>query len=471
MANSDVPLLLGRVCSGWRRIAYGCAELWASIHIAIPDPRTSDEEALLHRLRLEATTEWLMRSGVMPLHISIYGRFNRAAGRITNVEQCDWVTLYVKALLPFASRWKTLDIAVPLCLLEPWNNLTGQEVPLLRNIRILSTERRWGFISTRLPNSFRLLSQASLNSLNTPYYLNEFNKGSLTHLTVTRPQSFASTEEMVSFFLGFPILKKLDFSFGYFPSILPPLSAQTLALPYLEDLSLQEDGEVILVVAFWEAFHLPKLQRMKLLFLPSPLPRNIAAFGTLMNGSSRCFSLDFSVKPDWTETTRGAVTPEPPTLRSTEELSSYLRQCPSVTNLSVTCSDTYELGGDRSSLDVEEALLRAIFLDGDGLCLPRLETLNISLSVQALVENTALLHQALSSREQRTHDHPEICVPLKSLTVNGRCPLPRDFDINTFMIIGLQNYGTSFAAHLPRNINSATRTSAFDKAVPGSSFH
>jgi hypothetical protein len=455
--SSDVPLLLGRVCSGWRKIAYGCAELWASLHIAIPDPRTSDEEALLHRLRLEATTEWLARSGALPLHISISGK---RSGRITNAEQCDWVTPYAKALLHFASRWMALEVAVPLHYLHPWSNLTGQQVPLLRNIRILSTEVTWKStaIFTRSPKSLDFLSQASLDSLHIPH-LNEvpkFNKGSLTNLTVTNAQSFANTEEMVSFFSGFSNLKKLYFSFHRLCLSLSQPSAQTFALPYLEDLWLQQQGEATLLVAFWEAFHLPELRHMTCT-LPSPLPRNITAFGQLVNGSSQCFSLAVHINDNWTE----AVDGRSGTWWSSEDLASYLRQCPNVTKLSVTCSSSTKKGDQSKSAG--ECLCQAIFLEGDGFCLPHLETLNISLLALPLVKNTTLLHQALSSRARRARDHPEICVPLRSLTIDVHYRLPRDLDITAFS--SLQNYGTSFAALFPQNIGkvSGKRTSAFDK--------
>ncbi|KAJ6608622.1 hypothetical protein B0H10DRAFT_2067411, partial [Mycena sp. CBHHK59/15] len=33
MHASEAPVLLGRVCSGWRRIAFSTPELWASIHV------------------------------------------------------------------------------------------------------------------------------------------------------------------------------------------------------------------------------------------------------------------------------------------------------------------------------------------------------------------------------------------------------------------------------------------------------
>lgn len=43
ISSEESPILLTRICSGWRRIALNTAALWASIHI--PIPQTSHEDA------------------------------------------------------------------------------------------------------------------------------------------------------------------------------------------------------------------------------------------------------------------------------------------------------------------------------------------------------------------------------------------------------------------------------------------
>jgi hypothetical protein len=72
MHSSIAPVLLGRICSRWRDIAYGTAELWSSIHVVIPDLKVGPHEAELADLRLTAMTEWLGRSGSLPLRISVW---------------------------------------------------------------------------------------------------------------------------------------------------------------------------------------------------------------------------------------------------------------------------------------------------------------------------------------------------------------------------------------------------------------
>jgi hypothetical protein len=89
-----------------------------------------------------------------------------------------------------------------------------------------------------------------------------------------------------------------------------------------------------------------------------------------------------------------------------------------------------------------------------------LETLNIDIYGLCLFKNSQLLHQILRWRAQRARDFPEICAPLRTLTIDVRDLLPRDFD--TSVVTGLQNYGTSFVA-LFKGVKGSSRTSAFDK--------
>jgi hypothetical protein len=80
MHSLVAPVLLGRICSGWRAIAYGTAELWSSIHVVIPDLKAGPHEADLADLRLTAMTDWLSRSGSLPLHISVWKSSRREPG-------------------------------------------------------------------------------------------------------------------------------------------------------------------------------------------------------------------------------------------------------------------------------------------------------------------------------------------------------------------------------------------------------
>lgn len=129
MHSSEAPLLLGRVCIGWRRIVYETAELWAAIHVVIP----SSENAMQSPIRCEAMKEWLDRSGECPLSISIYAHC--PPGDTSSI---------LDALIPFCRRWRslkmeiTIEWAIRLCTIVSGN------VPLLRDFVFESaTDDQW----------------------------------------------------------------------------------------------------------------------------------------------------------------------------------------------------------------------------------------------------------------------------------------------------------------------------------------
>jgi hypothetical protein len=66
MLVTEAPMVLGRVCSRWRQVAYVTPEIWAKIHIVVPPVHSP-----LMQLRLDAVREWIDRSGSFPLSISI----------------------------------------------------------------------------------------------------------------------------------------------------------------------------------------------------------------------------------------------------------------------------------------------------------------------------------------------------------------------------------------------------------------
>lgn len=66
LSLEETPLLLGRVCSQWRQIAYSTPALWSSLHV-VAAPLTFPRA----KVRLEAFSAWLARSGTLPLSISL----------------------------------------------------------------------------------------------------------------------------------------------------------------------------------------------------------------------------------------------------------------------------------------------------------------------------------------------------------------------------------------------------------------
>ncbi|KAK6977574.1 hypothetical protein R3P38DRAFT_2748122 [Favolaschia claudopus] len=66
MSPTEPPLLLGRICSRWRSIAFALPRLWSSLHIHL---RFVDS----HEKRVAAVDEWLKRASPLPLSISVHG--------------------------------------------------------------------------------------------------------------------------------------------------------------------------------------------------------------------------------------------------------------------------------------------------------------------------------------------------------------------------------------------------------------
>ncbi|KAF7343948.1 hypothetical protein MVEN_01683600 [Mycena venus] len=114
MVPAQPPLLLGRVCSLWRSIAFAMPRLWASTHISVSFVVQREE-------RKTAMVDWLTRSAPLPLHIS-----------------CDYWDGYheynpiISALLPFSPRWRALHISN----MWSFHLLAGTNAPLLEDVQI-----------------------------------------------------------------------------------------------------------------------------------------------------------------------------------------------------------------------------------------------------------------------------------------------------------------------------------------------
>ncbi|KAJ3569022.1 hypothetical protein NP233_g5328 [Leucocoprinus birnbaumii] len=100
MSARESPLLLGRVCRQWRNIAYSTPVLWSGLHIAVP-PDTPYARRCSISVRLEATKEWLSRSGICSLSISLSGPQGYYPGVRADLKT---VPLYLETISPFLPR-------------------------------------------------------------------------------------------------------------------------------------------------------------------------------------------------------------------------------------------------------------------------------------------------------------------------------------------------------------------------------
>ncbi|KAJ7043141.1 hypothetical protein C8F04DRAFT_1073797 [Mycena alexandri] len=129
---SEAPLLLGRVCSGWRRIAFATPELWASVHVVCPPMDYAESASPRTRTQRQAMEAWLARSGACPLSVSIW--VSREAG--FGGAAVAAASPFVEAILPLSHRWKNIELRVPTDSLDSFHYLQGSDVPLLQTVAI-----------------------------------------------------------------------------------------------------------------------------------------------------------------------------------------------------------------------------------------------------------------------------------------------------------------------------------------------
>ncbi|KAJ6568748.1 hypothetical protein B0H19DRAFT_1133891 [Mycena capillaripes] len=124
MHAAHMPLLLGRVCSGWRTILLSTPALWSSVHVVVP-PIDSGPQELLEACAL--LKMWLQRSGDCPLSISIF----------VPIAFDKNLPPFVDIIVPYSRRWMSLQLlpATREELPGLWD-LASEDVPLLQTLEI-----------------------------------------------------------------------------------------------------------------------------------------------------------------------------------------------------------------------------------------------------------------------------------------------------------------------------------------------
>ncbi|KAJ7604338.1 hypothetical protein FB45DRAFT_850887, partial [Roridomyces roridus] len=117
------PSLLLRICRRWRDIALSTPALWSTMTLDI-----EFEDEKLHEHQLGLLHSWLQRSGHCPLSIALVGSYST---RCTPS-----ITALAKAILAHASRFRDMDICVPLQDLEHFT----VPMPLLRSVTVGPTQ-------------------------------------------------------------------------------------------------------------------------------------------------------------------------------------------------------------------------------------------------------------------------------------------------------------------------------------------
>ncbi|KJA16742.1 hypothetical protein HYPSUDRAFT_47001 [Hypholoma sublateritium FD-334 SS-4] len=142
----ECPILLTRICSGWRHIALKTAALWASIHVPIPtdtvpgyytppswpsptQPSSQFASAIaIADRRARAIKTWLERSGECTLSISLYDREHTTHAAVYKT--------ILDALIPFSRRWRVLKCQTPARSVMSIASIPSSDLPFLDSLTI-----------------------------------------------------------------------------------------------------------------------------------------------------------------------------------------------------------------------------------------------------------------------------------------------------------------------------------------------
>ncbi|CAA7270874.1 unnamed protein product [Cyclocybe aegerita] len=119
-APDEIPsrLLLGAICKRWRQITWETPSLWSTIHVNLDTCQP----------HVELLSQWLRRSGQLPLSIRISS--NADCIRFSMVEPP------FSVLNQYSSRWSNLNISLPFAFL-PFLSRSGTSSSNLKTLTIL----------------------------------------------------------------------------------------------------------------------------------------------------------------------------------------------------------------------------------------------------------------------------------------------------------------------------------------------
>ncbi|KAF7366611.1 hypothetical protein MSAN_00918900 [Mycena sanguinolenta] len=210
MSATEAPVLLGRVCSSWRTISLSSPRLWSRLHIVEPTRSYSANPNLYETKvaqRLEVAKIWLQRSGTCPLSISLESNLDHAMSPPLTpnpAQSSPSPDLFLKLLIPLASRWQNIRLVIPPPALETLSTLTEKDVPLLRYFKLVqrpdqpNSDTKWALPFGILcsPNLSRIsLFGGNTNPLDLPLRWNQ-----LTSLSLMGPAwglTYAQTPQLV----------------------------------------------------------------------------------------------------------------------------------------------------------------------------------------------------------------------------------------------------------------------------------
>ncbi|KAJ6524734.1 hypothetical protein DFH09DRAFT_1286319 [Mycena vulgaris] len=202
--SNESPLLLCQICSGWRELALSTPRLWAAVHVVVPNERKVQVLA-------EMLTQWLNRSGILPLSISVVFSLSWKDDRHAITHPL------LTQLLDFSRRWQHLRFNFPHPKhFSAFETLCPDDAPMLKSMGVRGIERRRWLDLEHPFASFKALSfldNSSLRSV-TITYDPDLRKMPLPweHLSNLSVKGSMTCAEAVEILRGGPALETCDLS-------------------------------------------------------------------------------------------------------------------------------------------------------------------------------------------------------------------------------------------------------------------
>ena len=378
--NKAAPLIFTRICRQWRQVAFASPRLWSTIHIRvlpkfhkwiIPSTDILSQERLPEKqdmLRATAASEWLKRSGDLPLHISFV-----TTGVVDQSSNHQVIDPYLSFIVPFSSRWKSLVLEGRAASFSRFFTLVAANLKSLEFL-ILDFDPTDQWDNPLLPQGFAptwsscgLLTSPSLRKLSIPRFIMmhptdlSVDWAQLTHLEFGRipggwgdsTTSMSTTSEIlhVSASLVSCRIKIAEWpNSGYIHS---------MKLPLLRHLSIEIEGYVL---PFTEKLEVPGLREINLKFIESNVTGNDNVAGNNVNYKN-CLPL---FQPQ-----QGTIQKLIVNMRylDHESFLGILRKCPELISLTVSDSQPYSLPREILHITIDDQFLERISWNhGEVLC-------------------------------------------------------------------------------------------------------
>ncbi|KAJ6588670.1 hypothetical protein B0H19DRAFT_214551 [Mycena capillaripes] len=273
MSASEVPILLGRICSSWRTISLSTPRLWARLHVVEP-PRSSrpgSADELIDKKtaeRLEVTKMWLGRSGQCPLSISLYIGHEYASDSASEPSHSGQ---FLQALVAYAPRWQHISLTTSASMLHVnIGHLTATDVPILESVTF-DVQSRYPPLPNVTWNHCEMLRSPRISSFSisgNSFFPDKLplHWDQLTDLTISGTvwESLITSERVLQTISGCPQLRscKLAVSDGGITQIL--LQHPVVELPFLHTLELDFGNIISMVPQLLERLSLPELRTFTL---------------------------------------------------------------------------------------------------------------------------------------------------------------------------------------------------------------